>query len=115
MTMNEQRNGMELRTLLFMARRAKGLTQRALAAKVGVPQSTVARIERGTIDPRASTLDRLFRACELELTVQRWSRDANGVDRTLIRGALQRTPRERVISAATFANGVDQLRAGLRR
>jgi transcriptional regulator with XRE-family HTH domain len=51
------------------ARRRAGLTQRQLAAKSGIPQETIARIERGRADPRVTTLDRLLEACELGLEV----------------------------------------------
>lgn len=101
---------MELRTLLVGTRRAAGLTQRQLAAKAGVPQSTVARIESGGIDPRASTLDRLFHALGLELTAQRRSMDENGVDRTLIHEALRHTPTERVESSVAGAKLVAAIR-----
>ncbi|MFI5255345.1 MAG: helix-turn-helix transcriptional regulator, partial [Candidatus Limnocylindrales bacterium] len=38
------------------ARRRAGLTQRQLSALVGIPQETIARIERGRTDPRVGTL-----------------------------------------------------------
>lgn len=41
---------------LRWARRRAGLTQHDLAAAVGMPQPSVARIERGTVSPRTSTL-----------------------------------------------------------
>ncbi len=92
--------------MLILARRGAGLSQRALAERAGVPQSTVARIERGQIDPRASTLNALLRACDWELGLQRVSVDANGIDRTLIREQLDRTPTQRVegmVAAARLA------------
>ncbi len=93
------------------------MSQRDLAEAAGVPQSTVARIERGVIDPRASTLNRLLKACGLELTVQRESVDANGVDRTLIRSQLQMAPTERVdanVKTAAFAEGLQKAVAASR-
>jgi len=50
--------GEELRRL----RREAGLTQRQLARLAGVSQSLIARIERGSVDPRASTLRRILDA-----------------------------------------------------
>lgn len=47
---------------LGWARRRAGLSQRALAAQSGVPQSTIGRIEAGLVDPRVRTLSRLLRA-----------------------------------------------------
>lgn len=81
------------RTLLHARRRAR-LTQRELAARAGVPQSTVARIERGTHMPRVDTFERLLEACgmDIELTHKR----GEGVDVTLIQDRLALTPDERV-------------------
>ena len=49
------------------ARRAKGLSQRALGKKVAVPQSHVSKIENGAVDPRVSSFMELARALDLEL------------------------------------------------
>jgi transcriptional regulator with XRE-family HTH domain len=64
------------------SRRRAGLTQRQLAAKAGIPQETIARIEAGRSDPRVMTLDRLLEACEMGLEVM--PRLGIGVDRTHI-------------------------------
>lgn len=79
---------------LRQARRRAGLTQRELAARTGVPQSTIARIESGRADPRVSTLDTLLRACGDELDAV--PRRGLGVDRTLIRELLRLSPDERI-------------------
>jgi transcriptional regulator with XRE-family HTH domain len=50
-----------------MARRRAGLSQRDLAGKAGVPQSSISRIERSQISPTVDTLERLLRACDQEL------------------------------------------------
>lgn len=39
-----------------------GITQKELAEKAGVSQGLIARIERGTVDPRVSTLSRIIKA-----------------------------------------------------
>lgn len=44
--------------ILTLLRRQSGLTQTALAAKLGSQQPAVARLERGEADPRLSTVDR---------------------------------------------------------
>lgn len=74
------------------------MTQRALAEATGVPQSSIARIERGTTDPRVSTLRRLLRATGSELVTE--PRSGAGVDRSLIHVTLAMTPDERGRSAA---------------
>ncbi len=49
------------------ARETQVLSQRALSAKVGVPQSHISKIERGAVDLRASSLTDLARALDLEV------------------------------------------------
>jgi len=51
------------------------LTQKQLAQKAGVSQSLIARIERGTVDPRLSTLRRIVAA----LAPSRATRTARGI------------------------------------
>src|SRR4249919_770683 len=56
--------------LLKEARDRAGLTQRELARRAGTSQAMVARIERGQQSPSVATLERLVRACGLELRVE---------------------------------------------
>lgn len=49
------------------AREKKGLSQRALGAKIGIPQSHISRIEKGAVDLQASSLIEISRALDLEL------------------------------------------------
>lgn len=49
------------------ARRAKGLSQRALGKMAALPQSHVSKIEAGAVDLRVSSLVELARALDLEL------------------------------------------------
>ena len=77
---------MEPRLALRRARRRAGLTQRALATATGVAQPTIARIERGSEDPRLSTLTRLLAACDHRLEMQ--ASGGEGVDRSAIRELL---------------------------
>ncbi|MGI8425051.1 MAG: helix-turn-helix domain-containing protein [Actinomycetota bacterium] len=93
---------LELKT----ARKLVGLSQAGLAKRAGVPQSTVARIETGAIDPRASMLDRLLRACSRRL--QAVPALGVGVDRTQIQRILKLTPEQRLdqsIAAAANLKG----------
>jgi len=76
------------------ARRRCGFTQRQLAQATGIAQPTIARIETGKVDPLASTIDRLLRACGSRLTEQ--VRPGYGIDRTQMRELLKLTPRERL-------------------
>ena len=82
--------------LLQEARRQSGLTQAELARRAGVPQSTVAKIERGRRDPSLSTLERLVHAAGLELRVHLAPRDDH--DLQLIDLMLDLTPEQRLQS-----------------
>ena len=52
---------------LRTAREAKGLSQRELSAKSGVPQGHISKIENGAVDLRVSSLIALARILDLEL------------------------------------------------
>jgi predicted transcriptional regulator len=91
------------------ARQRAHLTQRELAAKAGIPQETIARIERGRVDPRVTTLDRLLEACGYGL--ESMPRLGIGVDRTQIRALLALTPSERLARAVV----VDEEHVAFRR
>jgi len=95
------------------ARRRAGMTQRQLAAKSGIPQETIARIERGRTDPRVSTLDRLLEACEFGLEVM--PRLGIGIDRTQIRELLAMSPSERLALAVADDRHFVRLRRSIRR
>lgn len=51
------------------ARSRKGLSQRELSARSGVPQSHISKIESGGVDLRMSSLIALARVLDLELFV----------------------------------------------
>jgi predicted transcriptional regulator len=98
--------------VLSTARRRAGLSQRRLATAAGVPQSTVGRIEAGLIDPRASTLRTLLRACGKDL--EAIPRLGIGVDRSQIRERLALTPRERVEEVTRSWRAVERIRGRAR-
>ena len=100
--------------LLRDARRRHGLSQRRLAFRAGVPQSTIGRIEAGVVDPGPGTLatillgvgERLeLRAVPLEPTS-----DPGHVAR-----ALRLSPTERLEQVVAFARFADDLREAGRR
>lgn len=92
------------------ARQGRGWTQRKLAVRAGVPQSTVGRIEAGIVDPRVSTIQRLLRACGEEWDV----RAGEGIDRTQMWRIFRLTPRERMEATAAAAMNVAPFRGRLR-
>ncbi len=54
---------------LQAARKKKGMSQRALSKRVGLPQSHLSRIENGAVDLQLSSLIELARALGLELVL----------------------------------------------
>ena len=73
-----------------------GLTQAALARRLGTTQSAVSRWERGLDIPRVDTLGRILQACGFEADLR--FRRHDDVDRSQIVGQLAATPRERLTS-----------------
>ncbi len=99
--------------MLRYARRRAGLTQRQLAEKAGIPQETIARIERGRVDPRVKTLDRLLEACGWGLELE--PRLGIGVDRTQIRERLALSEPERARwFEASMSNVIEMMRTAKR-
>jgi transcriptional regulator with XRE-family HTH domain len=58
-----------LATLIRAARESKGLTQRELSSRVGIPQSHISKIEHGRVDLQTSNLMQIARALDLELAL----------------------------------------------
>lgn len=89
------------------ARRRAALSQRALAARAGVSQPLVARIESGEVDPSFSRCLQLVRACgfDLDIHVTRLDEDVW----TLVEQGAAVTPDERL---DRMLAGIDLLRAG---
>jgi transcriptional regulator with XRE-family HTH domain len=83
--------------MIYIARRRARLTQAELARRLGVPQSQVSRWERGAVAPSFETLQRVVRACGLELTVGVANRDESYA--FFIARALDRSPAERIADA----------------
>jgi transcriptional regulator with XRE-family HTH domain len=61
------KNGSSAYAICLLARRQAEVSQRALAAATGVSPSTIARIEKGRMEPTVALLTRLVEACGLEL------------------------------------------------
>jgi transcriptional regulator with XRE-family HTH domain len=94
--------------LLTYARRQAGLSQRALGERTGIPQPAIARIERGRVSPTLATLDRLLAGTGQSIELA--PRVGEGVDRTLIRAALARTPEERVVLGGSAGRNLQAFR-----
>ena len=85
------------------------MTQRALAARTGIAQPTIARIESAEHSPRVATLAVLLEACGEELEVL--PRAGDGVDRTTIRSLLALSPRDRLATLPDEAALLERLAA----
>lgn len=96
-------------TYVNQARRAAGLSQRELSLRAGVPQSAIARIERGQQVPRADTLERLLKACGFELRLG--PARGGGVDTSQIDEWLAFTPAERLARATGYGRMLDRIRS----
>ena len=97
---------------LSKARKGAGLSQRELAARALLPQSTVARIESGVVSPRVDTFERLLSLCGYRLAL---SRLGEGVDRTMMRELLKLTPDERLDLATREAKNLSDFLASVKR
>lgn len=98
---------MDVAKTLLDARSSAGLSQRELAARAGMPQSTVARIERGQLMPRVDTFDRLLRASGTKVTIEPLTK--SGVDISLIRDRVRMTPGQRARLATQEAKAMVRL------
>ena len=94
-------------SLVRRARRAAGLSQKALAERAGVTQASISRIEDGKISPRCDTLERLLEACGFTLELA--PRLGEGIDRTAIRDLLRLSPAERARLAVAEARNLERV------
>jgi transcriptional regulator with XRE-family HTH domain len=99
--------------LLASARKAAGLTQRALARRARTSQSVIARIESGATSPSWSTLESLLNRAGFDLhatLIMRVSGRSHMLDD--VRRILRLTPEERLLelrNASRFFTAARQL------
>ena len=67
--MEEIEAAADIVSFLIKRRQELGLSQRALAERCGIPQSSVARIESCRVAPKLDTLIKLMQALQLKLQV----------------------------------------------
>jgi transcriptional regulator with XRE-family HTH domain len=94
--------------ILQEARHRAGLTQRELAERAGTSQSAIARIERGRQIPSLETLQRILRACDLDLELRIVPHDTH--DDTLIDWMLAMTPEQRLRNIEELSRFVAEAR-----
>lgn len=99
--------------LIKAARRAAGLTQTELAARLGTSQPAVARLERPDSDPRVQTLNRAIAATGHSLSVELGP--PFGIDETLVANNLRYSPAERLQRFASFYESARAIAGAARR
>jgi transcriptional regulator with XRE-family HTH domain len=90
-------------------RRRAGMTQRQLAARAGLSQPAVARIERGDVAPSFGRVVELVRACGLDLDIHVVPLDEDA--HTLAEQGEQRSPDQRLDA---LLQGLELYEAGRR-
>jgi transcriptional regulator with XRE-family HTH domain len=70
-----QEGGLQVATAVRDLRHVRNLSQRQLAARMGVPRTYISKIENGKAMPTLSSLDRLARALKVDIAAL--LRDAN--------------------------------------
>ena len=117
-----QDEGIQVATAVRDLRHVRNLSQRQLAARMGVPRTYISKIENGKAMPTLSSLDRLARALEVDISAL--LRDAN-TRHSKETSVLMADPFLAEIAAYTsqldalqrtiFLNHVRELAAGRRR
>jgi transcriptional regulator with XRE-family HTH domain len=78
------------------ARLRAGFSQYELADRAGVPRPSVARWERGAVEPGFDMVRRLLRSCGFDVSLVRYEPDESAEAR--LGGGLELTPQERVMA-----------------
>jgi transcriptional regulator with XRE-family HTH domain len=117
-----QDNGLQVASAVRELRNVRNLSQRQLAARMGVPRTYISKIENGKAMPTLSSLDRLARALQVDISTL--LRDANNrhrdetavltADPFLAEIALY-TSQLDALQRSIFLNHVRELAAGRRR
>ena len=94
--------GPAVAALVKGARQDAGLSQRALAERLGTTQSAISRWESGGDEPRLGSLAAILAACGLRLSLVVETAD-DGVDRAQIRQQLALSPDERLASVVNVS------------
>jgi transcriptional regulator with XRE-family HTH domain len=102
---------MDAAALVREARENAGLSRSALAAKAGVPTSTVSRIEDGSSDPTLTMLARLIAAAGKHLSISVAARQPSRAAIELLAGAYQSDAGGRKINWTRLRGFLDQLAA----
>src|SRR5687768_15817372 len=86
---------MSMGLLIRQARETEGLTQAALARRLGITQPAIARLEAAGDEVTVATLQRALNAMGRRLVLQ-VVKEKSSVDETLLHGTLALTPDQRL-------------------
>jgi len=118
----EKKEGLQVATAVRDLRHVRNLSQRQLAARMGVPRTYISKIENGKAMPTLGSLDRLARALKVDISAL--LRDANmrHSDETAVLTAdpflaeiAAYTSQLTELQRSIFLNHVRELAAGRRR
>jgi transcriptional regulator with XRE-family HTH domain len=103
-----QEGGLQVATAVRDLRHVRNLSQRQLAARMGVPRTYISKIENGKAMPTLSSLDRLARA--LKVDIASLLRDANTRHRD---EAAVLTADPFLAEIASYASQLDELQRSI--
>ncbi len=98
--------------LIRETRKAEGLTQAALAKRMGVTQPAVARLEAAGDEVSVATLKRALNAMGRALEVRVIARPAS-IDETLLYETLRLTPDQRLERFESWYAAMQEVRHGM--
>ena len=99
-------------SLIRQAREAEGLTQAALARRLGITQPSIARLEAAGDEVTVATLQRALNAVGRALVLEVVPRPSS-VDETLLHETLRLTPAERLARFESWYEDMRALRHGM--
>ena len=102
-------------SLIRQTREAEGLTQAALARRLGITQPSIARLEAAGDEVSVATLQRALNAMGRALELRVMERPSS-VDETLLHGTLGTlalTPDERLVRFEAWYGDMQALRHGM--
>ena len=96
-------------SLIREARLAEGLTQAALARRLGITQPAIARLEAAGDEVTVATLQRALNAMGRALVLQAVHRPSS-IDETLLNSTLSLTPDQRLKRFKQWYDGMQSMR-----
>lgn len=99
-------------SLIRQAREAEGLTQAALARRLGITQPSIARLEAAGDEVTVATLQRALNAMGRALILEVIKRPSS-VDETMLYETVRMTPAQRLARFESWYEDMRELRHGM--